>query len=66
MISKDQKGKDREKNQLEEFLGDQVGGHVNLIMPWNCCRKTNGEVETFIKNKNKCEVKVLSFQRRII
>lgn len=54
------------KNHLEEFLDDSVGGHANLIMPWNSCRKTNGEVETFIKNKNKCEGKVLSFQKRII
>lgn len=54
MISKDQNSKEKKKNCPEKFLGDQVGSFANLIMPSDGFRKTNGEVEAFIKSKNKC------------
>lgn len=56
----------RGKICLEEFLGDQVGNYVNVIMFQDSCRKVKSEVEVFIKNKNKCEVGILIFQKRMI
>ena len=56
----------RGKICLEESLGDQVGNYVNVIMPQDSCRKAKSEAEAFIKNKNKCEVGILIFQKRMI
>lgn len=47
-------------------MGEQVGSYAQVIMHWDSCGKRNSEVEAFIKNKNKCEFRILNFYKRLI